>query len=191
MPAENTLSPRMCGILLVIAFLWGFSEATVFFIVPDVFLTAIVILSFRLAFQAVFAAWAGAMLGGSCAYFFAVHAPELARKVLETVPWISPSLIEKAALQYQQHGAFSMLSGGFSGMPYKIYAWYAGSQQLDFAAFLFMGAGARWLRFTCYMLIMAGIVKLLRRWLSTTQIYGVWFSACAALYAIYWSMMPF
>jgi membrane protein YqaA with SNARE-associated domain len=55
---------------LMIAFLWGFSEAVWFFIIPDIFLTLIALFSLKRALVAMVWTILGAMLGGAILYWF-------------------------------------------------------------------------------------------------------------------------
>jgi hypothetical protein len=51
--------------LRLLALIWGFAEATVFFVVPDVLLTAIPVRDLRAASLACFLALLGALAGGT------------------------------------------------------------------------------------------------------------------------------
>lgn len=56
--------------IFLISFLWGFSEAIWFFIIPDVFLTFIALFSLKRALIGMGWAIFGAMLGGALLYGF-------------------------------------------------------------------------------------------------------------------------
>ena len=100
------------GLRLWLAGLWGFAEATLFFIVPDVLLTWIAVRhGTRQAVMASFAAVAGAMLGGVVMYTWAVHDPALARTVVSAVPAIPASMISGVSADVQNGGC----DGDFCG----------------------------------------------------------------------------
>jgi hypothetical protein len=75
---------------------WGMAEATFFFIVPDVLLTAIAVRSTRLAVRASLFAALGAVLGGLLVQHLASLDPERATRFLTGVPGISDALIVRA-----------------------------------------------------------------------------------------------
>lgn len=54
----------------LVAFLWGFSEAVWFFIIPDIFLTLIALFSLKRALLGMGWTILGAMLGGGLLYGF-------------------------------------------------------------------------------------------------------------------------
>jgi hypothetical protein len=56
--------------IFLISFLWGFSEAVWFFIIPDIFLAFIALFSLKRAFIAMCWTIFGAMLGGAILYVF-------------------------------------------------------------------------------------------------------------------------
>ena len=60
---------------LWIAGLWGFAEATFFFLVPDVWLSFLAIESFTQGVAGSFAALAGALNGGSLMWFYGRRSP--------------------------------------------------------------------------------------------------------------------
>src|SRR5262245_21751474 len=104
------------------AFLWGLAEATFFFIVPDVLLTAIGCRSIRAGFHATGFAILGALLGGLIMYAAGNAAPERSRSFLTRVPAIHSQLVERVQLQLSEHGLGAVLLGPAAGIPFKIYA---------------------------------------------------------------------
>ena len=111
-----------------IAFVWGLAEATMFFIVPDVWLTRLAVRNFRGAFVASLWALAGAILGGIALWTFARHgAAERLFGAFDLLPGISPALIEKSGLAMKERGLVSLATGALAGQPYKLYAVHAGA----------------------------------------------------------------
>ena len=93
------------GLNLWLAGLWGFAEATLFFIVPDVLLTWIAVRhGTAQAVKASFAAAVGAMLGGVAMYTWGAHDPALARTVVSAVPAIPASMISGVGAEVQNGG---------------------------------------------------------------------------------------
>lgn len=131
----------------LLAFLWGFAEATLFFIVPDVLLSLIALTSRRRALLASGFAVLGALLGGWLMYRWALLDAVHARDVLASVPAISSGLLDQVQQQLASSGLAAMFAGAFSGVPYKLYAAEAGAAALPLAAFLALSLPARALRF--------------------------------------------
>jgi len=114
--------------LILLAFLWGVAEASLFFVVPDVPVSLIALArGGRAGMRAAVAAAAGAMVGGTALALFASHAPQAAIALVDAVPAISPAMI--ARLQGMMAAADSaaglagvMILASLSGIPYKIAA---------------------------------------------------------------------
>ena len=97
---------------------WGYAEATRFFVVPDVLVGWIAPHGTRHGIRSALAATAGAVLGGA-----AVHrdaAAEHAR--LTEIPGISEAMLDDAAQRFAQKGWAAVMRAPIDGIPYKIYA---------------------------------------------------------------------
>jgi membrane protein YqaA with SNARE-associated domain len=147
----------------IIAFIWGFAEATAFFIVPDVYLGFVALFNWRRGLSAMLAALLGAMVGGSVMYTLAMNNPSGINLFLTRVPLIDRALVEEVANQTHLHGLAAVLTGPFRGTPYKIYAAQAGEQSLSLLYFVLMTIPARFQRFFPVVLAFGGIGK----WLGT------------------------
>src|SRR6185295_6371406 len=75
------------------AFVWGLAEATLFFVVPDVFLTVVALARPSRLVRCCLWAAAGASLGGAIVMRWAAMAPESATHAMLALPAISPGLI--------------------------------------------------------------------------------------------------
>ncbi|MEP2704754.1 MAG: hypothetical protein ABJQ71_12285 [Roseibium sp.] len=127
--------------------MWGFAEATLFFIVPDVLLTSLALNSFRKAVLAALAAAMAATIGGLLVWLGAHWFPVEIKAVLLAVPGISENTFSSVQALLKS-GAFSgMLQGAFSGMPYKIFAAEAGSTDINPVLFAILTPIARLPRF--------------------------------------------
>jgi membrane protein YqaA with SNARE-associated domain len=146
---------------LTVAFAWGFSEATFFFIVPDVLLTLIACRALRPALKATVAALAGALAGGALMYVLGARDPSLARVALDYVPAIGPALITRVTGQIDENGLVAVLLGPMKGIPYKIYAVEWGARGGSFLAFMLISIPARYVRFFLTALIARGIARLI------------------------------
>jgi membrane protein YqaA with SNARE-associated domain len=148
---------------LIIGFLWGFAEATLFFIVPDVYLGFVALFHWRRGLSAAIAALLGAMLGGSVMYILAMNNPSAINGLLIRVPLIDPALVNQVADNMRADGLVTILTGPLKGTPYKIYAAQAGEQAVSFLSFLLMTIPARLERFIPVVLVFGGM----GRWFQT------------------------
>jgi membrane protein YqaA with SNARE-associated domain len=170
--------------------LWGFAEATVFFIVPDVLLTWIAVrYGIRQAVMASFAAGAGAVLGGVVMYMWAVHDPALAREVTRAVPAISASMVAEVGAEVRNSGVKAIFAGGFTGVPYKIYAVESGAAGIGMAGFVLVTLMARLARFLGSVFLAAGLAWLLARRLAPETVNRTLIVCWIGFYAGYFALL--
>jgi membrane protein YqaA with SNARE-associated domain len=144
---------------MIIAFLWGFAEATAFFVVPDVYIGFVALFNWRRGLQAAIAALLGAMLGGALMYILARNNPVGINTFLTYIPLIDATLVSDVASQTSVSGLVAVLTGPLRGTPYKIYAAQAGEQSLSILYFLLMTIPARLERFIPVALVFGGLGK--------------------------------
>ena len=142
-----------------IASAWGLAEATLFFFVPDVFLSWVGLERPRRAFVACGFALAGAMLGGAVMYAWSRADVESARMALDALPGIRSDMIADVRSDLEEFGPLALFTGPPRGIPYKIYAVEWGALGGGLAGFLFFTVPARVLRF----LFAVAIASLVRR----------------------------
>ena len=177
------------GLAHAVAFAWGLGEATVFFIVPDVWLTALALVRLRLALEAAASALAGALVGGAAMALYAARHADRSIALLERVPAIGPALIARVHEQIGAHGLWAVALGPMRGIPYKIFAVDWGSRGGDLLAFLLISVLARGVRFVLSPLVTAGALVILspltrrRRSVEVVLLASFWIG----LYAIYFS----
>ena len=105
------------------AFVWGFAEATLFFIVADVFLSLLVVWrGWRVAFPAALAAAIGAVPGGALMLAWSAYDPAGLLAILQHLPAIDAAMIEAAGRKLAGDWFRAILAGAFSGVPYKVFA---------------------------------------------------------------------
>lgn len=173
----------------LIALLWGFAEATVFFFVPDVFLTFIALRSWRRAMQATAFALAGAIAGGAATYWFAASHPNAAREILVRIPAIHERLLRDVSVQLQDRGLLGVFLGPLRGIPYKIYAVEWGARHGSLIAFLLVSLPARAIRFVATASLASLIAKMLRRRITERAIVAIHLCAWTVFYAAYFFEM--
>jgi membrane protein YqaA with SNARE-associated domain len=136
----------------LIAFIWGFAEATLFFIVPDVALSIIALKGIDVGLAACLCALAGALTGGAVMFYWGRADIEKITYILSIIPAIPSRDIEKVRSDLQKSGVTAMLFGPLFGIPYKIYAIYAHLITSIFV-FLLISIPARGLRFILMTLV--------------------------------------
>lgn len=180
-PGTEVPAPRLAALA---GLAWGVAEATFFFIVPDVLLSALALRSTRAALAGTVAAVAGAAVGGAAMFLFARADPALARAAVDGVPFIPPRLFDEAATLSAAHGGLGILFGAFQGLPYKIFAVQAPAVQTlaDFLAWTVPGRAVRFL-------LVVAIALLAARWIGRRFPRGLavaWAVAWVLVYATYW-----
>jgi membrane protein YqaA with SNARE-associated domain len=172
-----------------IALLWGFAEATLFFVVPDVLLTFVALRNLRRALVACGVVLLGALAGGVLMYTWADRHPEAARSAVERVPAISAGLMQAVAGQLREQGPLAAVVGAFVGRPYKIYAVTAAGAGISLPVFALITVPARLSRFVLLTLLAALGARLLRKRLSARRLDLVLGGIWVVNYAIYWTIM--
>lgn len=143
-----------------VAAVWGFAEATLFFIVPDVWLTCSAVKHPKRALLACLWATAGALVGGMLMYWWGSRDAAAALRVAETLPAINSAMTAKVAQDLHSYGLLSLFAGPLTGVPYKLYAIHAGNQAIPLVLFLMVSVPARILRF----LLVTLLVVWARQW---------------------------
>ena len=172
-----------------VALLWGFAEATLFFIVPDVLLSyAVVRRGVRAGLLAGLAAVLGALLGGTVMYLWGLQDPLSAESALARIPAIHADLIETVRTEMAQGWVQALFVGAFGGVPYKIFAVEAGYAHLNMGAFLAVSIPARYARFVFTIMVTALVRRALvhirqDRW-SMAILTGFWLCFYAAYFAV-------
>ncbi len=171
--------------VLLLATLWGFAEATLFFIVPDVLLTLVSLRKgIKAACIASVLAVFGAVVGGWLMYGWGLRSEQEALEMLDVIPAIGPDMIATVRVHLQEHGVWSLFLGTANGIPYKIYAVQAPAQEIPLLTFLLVSIPARLYRFLIVSLLAAGVGRLTRQW-SVKSRYGMFTAFWVLLYAFY------
>ena len=175
--------------ILLVAFLWGWSEATLFFIVPDVLLTLIALRSLRTALIACVWATFGAIVGGAMAWDYASLHPASSREIVVSIPGISDRMVGEVGTQIEQHGASAVFLGPLRGIPYKIYAVQWAWQHRPLLEFLLVSIPARAIRFVLTSVLAAIIAAPLRRRVRERTLIHIHLLAWTAFYTAYFVMV--
>jgi len=136
-----------------ISLLWAFSEATFFFVVPDVWLTYTSLTSLKKGFKNVIYALIGALFGGTLMYILGWHDITRISNLLAKIPLVDLSIINEVKESIQSDGVSAMFVGPLKGIPYKIYASFAGALSMNYFIFILISVFARGIRFSLTILI--------------------------------------
>jgi 1-acyl-sn-glycerol-3-phosphate acyltransferase len=151
---------------LLLAFAWGFAEAVVWPLVPELFVALVALALPKSAPRLALAAAAGSLAGGLAAYAIGaagLHPP---------APLTTPRMHAVAAAQLDAEGAAALRHQPFSGIPYKVYAVRAGAGDVPVASFAAWTVAARGGRIVGTGLALALTGLLLRRLL--VRAYGTY-----------------
>jgi membrane protein YqaA with SNARE-associated domain len=178
---------------IIIAFVWGFAEATAFFIVPDVYLGFVALFNWRRGLLAMVASLLGAVLGGAVMYLLAMNNPSEVTTFLTRVPLIDAALVTDVAQQTQKQRLLAVLTGPLKGTPYKIYAAQAGEQSLSFIYFLLITIIARGERFLPVVLSFGGVGTWFRKFFEnhTKLVVGSYVLLWCIIYFVFISYFGF
>jgi membrane protein YqaA with SNARE-associated domain len=142
-------------------FIWGFAEATLFFIVPDVLLTFIALYSFRRSVNVLAFILLGALVGGTLMFYAGQRSPEQAKSVVLRVPFVSSAMFDRTQQSFEHNGIWALTKGPASGIPYKVYCVQA-SRYSGWPLFVAASVLARIERFALFWAI-AGLLGLIFR----------------------------
>lgn len=126
-----------------IAFLWGLAEGLVFFIVPDLYLSFIALFTFTGGIISLGFALLGSLISAVLIFSLAPYFGAYYHNILVAIPGISESMVGKVAAGLSTHGIRDIISGPFSGIPYKIYSVEAVSQHFPLIQYLIWSIPAR------------------------------------------------
>lgn len=168
-----------------LAFLWGFAEGTLFFILPDVPLSFVALFRPRRALLHMAAMVAGAVLAGAVMFTWSARGLS-ARAVVARVPAVTPSMFERAERDLGQHGVWGASLGPVRGIPYKVYAVEAPAHSTLWP-FLLATIPARLWRFVLVWLGFAATGALLRKLDRASLAPGLHAVFWIVTYVIYWT----
>lgn len=175
---------------MILAFLWGLFEATFFFLIPDMVITLIAIHGFKEGLDASLLALAGALIGGSMMYFFAIDRSEKARQFVRRVPAVSDKMLDDVEESLVAKGLIAMIIGPIRGIPYKAFAIFAPKYGIRFFPFFLASIPARFIRFFVTFMIAWLLADILFNNIPMWTKYVVWAIIWIIVYIIYFSIHP-
>jgi hypothetical protein len=176
---------------VIVAVLWGIAEATLFFIVPDVWLTRLAITrTYSYAFIACLAAVFGALVGGVIMLAWCLVDTAAAQALVLSLPAISNVMAEEVRQQLSSGNPLVLIQGAFSGVPYKLYAVYATQSGISLWLFLLVTIPARLARFVLTVSLAHWLAQLLGRYIKRDSLLNIWAVFWILFYSIFWVYMP-
>lgn len=173
---------------LMVGLLWGAAEATVFFIVPDVWISFMTLRGVPHGIRAFVGAVPGAVAGGTALAIFARSDPEAARALVDAVPGVTPEVMARAADLAGAAQPWGMILGSVSGLPYKTFAVLLASE-MPLGAFAAASILARTPRFVLTILIVWAVARMLPAGVTLRQKSAILGMVWVSIYAIlFWSI---
>ncbi|GMR16356.1 MAG: hypothetical protein BMS9Abin31_0686 [Gammaproteobacteria bacterium] len=172
-----------------LAGIWGVAEATVFFIVPDVWLSIVGRNKLRVGLIACFYSLAGALIGGVFMYYWGSTDQHSANQFLDKIPAINSELIKDVNHQLIEQGLVAVLFGPLSGTPYKIYAVQVAGQGLSIWIFMLISIIARLMRFTLVTSLCHYALKIVNRVIDKKYNLKILLAGWFAFYLFYFTVM--
>jgi membrane protein YqaA with SNARE-associated domain len=130
------------------AALWGAAEASFFFLVPDILLTAAALRhGLKAGLLLSVCAAILAALSGVILWVWARHDPVQARAAMLHVPAVGPDLLARVHGEFDKGWPLHLTLGAVSGVPYKLYAVEAGVRAVPLWLFVPVSFAARLMRF--------------------------------------------
>lgn len=181
-------SPETLAIL--VAFLWGWSEATWFFVIPDVFLTFTALLGWRTVILATSAAVFGSVCGAMTLYALPTGALHLLVDGWKALPVVREAMFPVAATHLQT-GLWGIAEGPVAGIPFRVYVWLCIQKHVPLSSVLWITPWVRLERMIWPPLIALGVLTGMRK-LSGDGV-GIerscvltWSLIWVAIYGYYW-----
>ncbi len=174
---------RLTKALVIVAFLWGFSEATWFFVIPDVYLTFVALLVWRRSGWCLLAVLSGTVCGACLVHGFpAWDWPSL----WSALPGFRDGMMTTAEQQVREWGAPAINLGPANGIPYRYYIWVSANQDVSLIALLWATPLARLPRMTALMIFAFVAERVTQKWFSKEMHCVAWVLVWITVYIVYW-----
>lgn len=170
--------------------LWGFAEATLFFILPDVLLSYLAMNKKQSIVKYSVMALLGALIGGTVMYWLGVYYQSTAWQIVESVPAIDVELMDKVGAWMMQDGLAAIFLGPSQGLPYKAFAVQAYGSGIGFWWFMLISVPARLVRFLVIAYLARLISIMLFRGLTRKTKIMIWLLSWFTIYSFYFAFFP-
>ncbi len=174
----------------LVALAWGFAEATLFFVLPDVWISWVALRATRDGLVASGWAVTGALVGGASTYLVARQDAAGVLAAFDWLPAIGDALFMRVAHELEAIGLVSVMIGPFTGAPYKLYAAQAPAAGIALWEFMAISVPARGLRFVLVALVFSKVAEWAAPRIGAMRVRACWLGFWVLGYAVYWSVTP-
>ena len=174
----------------LVALAWGFAEATLFFVLPDVWISWVALRATRDGLVASGWAVAGALIGGTVTYLCAQRDAASVLAVFDWIPAIGDALVARVAHELQAIGLLGVMIGPFTGAPYKLYAAQAPAACIALWEFVAISVPARGLRFVLVAVVFSTFAEWAAPRIGAVRVRACWLGFWVLGYTVYWSVTP-
>ncbi len=170
----------------IITFIWSFAEATFFFLVPDIWLSRIAIKNPKEAYINILFAICGALCGGVCIYLLGHYMFQDIEAIMTKIPAITEDMSAQVGQEMNGNNIFlPIVQAGVSGVPYKLYALWAGLLEIPLWLFLIVSAIARGSRFLIVIVLFHVISEGSKYFINTKKIIQLHFLFWIVFYTLF------
>lgn len=177
---------------MIAAFIWGFSEATFFFIIPDVLLSYYSLQSdnFKNVFIMNIICIIGAAIGGAVIFIISSFSHSAVIDFMLNIPAIHPYMLTHVESEMSANTFIALITGPLFGVPYKLFASFA-PLHTNLFIFVLFTAPARFIRFIIVSLLAYVLSHQILPGLSVKVKILIWLFVWIIVYTIYFSIHPF
>jgi hypothetical protein len=165
-------------------FWWGLAEGVAFFIVPDVYIGAAALFSYRTGIIAWLASIVGSLVAVTIIRLLMIASAAGYLALLDAVPGISVGMMERVGAVVRAGGLPWTPLLVLGGVPLKVYAAVAFASGFSLGAVLLWTVFARLVRIAPTVLVMAAVRWLLRERIDAHP--GPWLGALVLFWAIFY-----
>lgn len=176
---------------MIAAFIWGFSEATFFFIIPDVLLSYYALRNdnIKKIFLMNIICIAGAALGGTVVFIMSTLDHSAVIDFMLAVPAIHTYMFDHVQSEMSGNTFLALVTGPLFGVPYKLFAGFA-PVYTNIFIFILFSIPARFIRFIIVSLLAYFLSHKFFRGLSLKVKTLIWFVVWVIVYVVYFSIHP-
>lgn len=177
---------------MIASFIWGFSEATFFFIIPDVLLSYYALRNngLKKIFLINIICITGAALGGTVIFIMSTFDHSAVIDFMLGVPAIHTYMLEHVESEMAAGTFTALVTGPLFGVPYKLFAAFA-PLYTNIFIFILFSIPARFIRFIIVSLLVYLLSHKVFKELSIKVKTLIWLFVWIVVYVIYFSIHPF
>ena len=178
--------------MMIAAFIWGFSEATFFFIIPDVLLSYFALRNndLKKIFLINIICITGAALGGAAVFIMSSIDHSFVIEFMLAIPAIHTYMLRHVESEMAAGTFSALVTGPLFGVPYKLFAAFA-PLHTNIFIFILFSIPARFTRFIIVSLVAYLLSHKIFNGLSVKVKTLIWLFVWKIVYVIYFSIHHF